>query len=254
MAAAVVVDNVTKRFKLANHKTFKQLTVNAVKGRELTRSFTALEGVSLHVEEGEQVGLMGLNGSGKSTLLKLIAGVMKPDVGTVRTRGRVAGLIDVGAGLHPELTGRENIYLSGAILGMSEAEITRKFDRIVDFSEMEAFLDTETRQYSSGMFMKLAFSVAVHTDCDVFLIDEVLAVGDQPFRRKCMNLIRAFKEEGRTMVFVSHNPKQVINLCQRGLVLQKGKLAYAGSAPDAVTALGYVLDDVDDEDVAVGGR
>jgi ABC-2 type transport system ATP-binding protein len=165
----------------------------------------------------------------------------------VLTRGRIAGLIEVGAGLHPDLSGRENIFLNGAILGMSEAEINRKFDAIVSFSDMEKFLDTEVRHYSSGMFMRLAFATAVHTDCDIFLIDEVLAVGDQPFKKKCMARIRELKAEGRTMVYVSHNPKQVLKLCERGLVLKAGQMAFQGSAEDAVKALGYDLDDDNDE-------
>ncbi len=247
MSTSVVVDHVTKRFTLANQKTFKKLVVNAIKGKTLSNAFTALDDITFTLEQGDTIGLMGLNGSGKSTLLKLISGVMTPDEGDVLTRGRIAGLIEVGAGLHPDLSGRENIYLNGAILGMSEAEINRKFDSILDFSEMEKFLDTEVRHYSSGMFMRLAFATAVHTDCDIFLIDEVLAVGDQPFRKKCMKRIHRLKDEGRTMVFVSHNPKQVLKLCERGLVLKAGQMAFDGSAADAVKAIGYDLDDDDDE-------
>ncbi len=247
MSTSIVVEHVTKRFKLANQKTIKKLAVNAVKGRTLSNSFTALDDITFTLEQGESIGLMGLNGSGKSTLLKLISGVMSPDEGKVLTRGRIAGLIEVGAGLHPDLSGRENIYLNGAILGMSEAEIESKFDSIVDFSEMEPFLDGEVRHYSSGQFMRLAFATAVHTDCDIFLIDEVLAVGDQPFRKKCMARIRELKDQGRTIVYVSHNPKQVVKLCERGIVLKAGQMAFAGSAEDAVKAIGYDLDDDDDE-------
>ncbi len=247
MTTSIVVDHVTKRFTLANQTTFKKLAVNALKGKSLSNSFTALDDIAFTLDQGETIGLMGLNGSGKSTLLKLISGVMTPDEGEVLTRGRIAGLIEVGAGLHPDLSGRENIYLNGAILGMSEAEINRKFDSILAFSEMEKFLDTEVRHYSSGMFMRLAFATAVHTDCDIFLIDEVLAVGDQPFRKKCIARIQQLKGEGRTMVFVSHNPKQVLKLCERGLVLKAGQVAFEGSAEDAVKAIGYDLDDDDDE-------
>lgn len=247
MSTSIVVDNVAKRFKLAQQKTVKRLAVDALKRKPLSQSFTALHDVSFTLDQGETIGLMGLNGSGKSTLLKLISGVMAPDEGQVLTRGRIAGLIEVGAGLHPDLSGRENIYLNGAILGMTEAEINAKFDSILAFSEMEKFLDTEVRHYSSGMFMRLAFATAVHTDCDIFLIDEVLAVGDQPFRKKCMKRIMELKSEGRTMVFVSHNPKQVVKLCDRGLVLQQGEMIYEGSAQGAVEALGYELDDDDDE-------
>ncbi len=247
MSTSVVVDGATKRFKTANQKTFRRLAINAVKGRSLSNSFTALEDISFTLDQGDTIGLMGLNGSGKSTLLKLISGVMSPDAGRVLTRGRIAGLIEVGAGLHPDLSGRENIYLNGAILGMSEAEIDRKFDSILAFSEMEKFLDKEVRHYSSGMFMRLAFAVAVHTECDIFLIDEVLAVGDQPFRRKCIKRIIELKEEGRTMVYVSHSPKQVLRLCERGIVLEAGRMVFEGSAVDAVKAVGYSLD-TDTED------
>ncbi|MGI8578748.1 MAG: ABC transporter ATP-binding protein [Nocardioidaceae bacterium] len=248
MSAAVVVDGVTKRFRLANHTTIKKATVNAVKRRQMSRSFTALEDISFALDEGDTIGLMGLNGSGKSTLLKLISGVMQPDEGKVLTRGRIAGLIEVGAGLHPDLSGRENIYLNGAILGMTRAEIDNKFDSIIEFSEMGKFLDNEVKQYSSGMFMRLAFATAVHTECDIFLVDEVLAVGDQPFKKKCMRRIRELRDEGRTMVFVSHNPKQVVRLCNRGLVLKGGKVAFEGPSEEAVKFLNYDLDDEDDDD------
>lgn len=247
MTTSVIVDHVTKRFKVSNQKTLKKLIVNATKGRQLSDSFVALDDISFTLDQGDSIGLMGLNGSGKSTLLKLISGVMAPDSGEVRTRGRIAGLIEVGAGMAPDLSGRDNIYLNGAILGMSEAEINRKFGAIVDFSEMESFLDREVRSYSSGQFARLAFSIAVHTECDIFLMDEMLAVGDQPFKRKCMKRIRGLKEEGRTMIFVSHNPKQVVRLCERGLVLKAGQKAFEGSAEEAVKALGYSLDDEDDD-------
>jgi ABC-2 type transport system ATP-binding protein len=244
---SIVVDNVTKSFTLTTNRTFKRLVVNAVKRKQMAKTFTALHDISFTVDQGDSIALMGLNGSGKSTLLKLISGVMSPDSGQVLARGRIAGLIEVGAGLHPDLSGRENIYLNGAILGMSETEITSKFDAIVDFSEMEKFLDTEVRHYSSGMFMRLAFATAVHTDCEIFLVDEVLAVGDQPFRRKCMARIMDFKKEGRTMVFVSHSPTQVRRVCERGLVLQTGQMIYEGTAEGAIKALGYDLgDDTDD--------
>ncbi len=247
MSTSVVVNHVTKRFKVSNQKTLKKLLVNATKGRQLSDSFTALDDISFTLEQGDSIGLMGLNGSGKSTLLKLISGVMAPDSGEVLARGRIAGLIEVGAGMAPDLSGRDNIFLNGAILGMSEEEIHRKFDDIVGFSEMERFLDREVRSYSSGQFARLAFSIAVHTECDIFLMDEMLAVGDQPFKRKCMKRIRRLKEEGRTMIFVSHNPKQVVNLCDRGLVLKAGQLAFEGTSEEAVRALGYSLDDEEDD-------
>jgi ABC-2 type transport system ATP-binding protein len=246
VSPAIVVDRVSKSFRLRHNKTLRRLAIEASKGRELSQSFKALDSISFTVEQGDSIALMGLNGSGKSTLLKMISGVMEPDSGKVLARGRIAGLIEVGAGLHPDLSGRENIYLNGAILGMTEAEINRKFDSIVEFSEVAKFLDSEVRHYSSGMFMRLAFSVAVHTECDIFLIDEVLAVGDQPFRRKCMKRIHQLKDEGRTMVFVSHNATQVLKLCERGIVLQSGSLVFDGTAKEAVRELGYDTDEADD--------
>lgn len=248
MSTSIVVDRVSKRFKVAHQQSLKRLAVNAVRRTKLSRSFTALDDISFTLEQGDSIGVMGLNGSGKSTLLKLMSGVMSPDEGNVLTRGRIAGLIEVGAGFHPDLSGRENVYLSGAILGMSEAEINRKFDAIVDFSEMEKFLDKDVRHYSSGMFMRLAFAVAIQTDCDIFLMDEMLAVGDQPFKRKCLRRIGELKAEGHTMVYVSHSPRQVMRVCDRGLVLEAGKLAFEGSASAAVKHLGYDIDSDDDDE------
>jgi ABC-2 type transport system ATP-binding protein len=246
MPDAIIVDGVTKRFKLSNQKSIRKLTANLVQRKQLTRRLTALRDVSFRLEQGESIGLMGLNGSGKSTLLKLISGVMAPDEGQVLTRGRVAGLIEVGAGFHQELSGRENVYLNAAILGMSEEETDAKFDSIVDFSEMGKFLDNEVRHYSSGMFMRLAFAVAIHTECDIFLMDEMLAVGDQPFKRKCMRKIMELKESGKTMVYVSHSPRQVLKVCNRGLVLEQGRVVFEGTAEEAVQKLGYEIEDPDD--------
>jgi ABC-2 type transport system ATP-binding protein len=234
---AVDVQQVSKRFVLRRTRTLKELAVLAARGRQLTDTFLALDAVSLEVEQGEALGLIGLNGSGKSTLLKLISGVMRPDTGTVRTRGRTAGLIEVGAGLHPDLTGRENVFLNGAILGMSEPEIRRNFDSIVDFSGIEEFLDTEVKFYSSGMFLRLAFSVAVHTDPDVFLVDEILAVGDEPFQRKCLNRIAQLRAEGRTLIIVSHDLDTVGQVCDRGVLLWSGQVVVDGPVAMAVRAL-----------------
>ena len=247
MAEAIVVEGVSKRFKIANHKSIRKLTANVVQRKQLSRDLTALNDVSFSLEQGDSIGLMGLNGSGKSTLLKLISGVMAPDDGQVLTRGRVAGLIEVGAGFHPELSGQENVYLNAAILGMSEEETDSKFDSIVEFSEMGKFLNNEVRHYSSGMFMRLAFAVAIHTECDIFLMDEMLSVGDQPFKRKCLRKIMELKESGKTMVYVSHNPRQVLRVCNRGIVLEKGELVFEGPAEDAVKKLGYDLDEDEDE-------
>ena len=226
MSTAIEVHNVSKEFVLRHTRSIKEAFVWFVKGRkgDLSEKFFALKDVSLEVKQGESVALLGLNGSGKSTLLKQISGVMLPDSGTVGTRGRVAGLIEVGAGFHPDLSGRDNVFLNGAILGMSEAEIHEKFDSIVDFSEIGQFIDTEVKFYSSGMYLRLAFSVAVHTDPEVFLVDEILAVGDEPFQKKCIAKIRELAEEGRTLVVVSHDLDLVAKICERGVLLEHGKV------------------------------
>jgi ABC-2 type transport system ATP-binding protein len=237
VTTALLVDRVSKSFTLRHSRALKELVVMAVKGKDLSNTFLALDDVSLCVQEGETVALLGLNGSGKSTLLKLMSGVMEPDRGSVGVRGRVAGLIEVGAGFHPDLTGRENVYLNGAILGMAEQDIDRRFDEIVAFSEIERFIDTEVKFYSSGMFLRLAFSVAVHTEPDVFLVDEILAVGDEPFQHKCLERIRRLRDEGRTLVIVTHDLEMAEQLCSRGVVLREGRLVSDGSAADAVTWL-----------------
>ena len=245
MARAVVVDGVSKRFRMRNSRSMRKALVRRLHGERHANTFLALDEIKATVAQGESVGLMGLNGSGKSTLLKIITGVMRPDSGRVRVRGRVAGLIEVGAGLHPDLSGRENIYLNGAILGMTQAEIDRKFDAIVDFSGIERFIDSQARHYSSGMFARLGFSVAVHTEPDVFLVDEVLAVGDAPFKKRCMERIRAMRDDGRTLVIVSHSARQMRRLCDRGLLLEEGRLIFDGPVKEA-TALLFDEDDEDD--------
>ncbi|SNR98275.1 ABC transporter ATP-binding protein [Actinomadura mexicana] len=232
-AASIVIDRVTKNFTLRHARSIKEMSVRAFRGQPLSDRFRALDEVSLTIGQGETVALMGLNGSGKSTLLKLISGVMRPDSGSVLVRGRIAGLIDVGAGLHPELTGRENVLLNGAILGMPQAEIARKFDAIVEFSGVERFLDDQVKFYSSGMFMRLAFSIAAHTEPDVFLIDEVLAVGDPPFREKCLDRIRELRGEGRTMVVVAHDIRMLVGLCDRGVTMRQGRVIFDGPTAEA---------------------
>jgi ABC-2 type transport system ATP-binding protein len=235
--SAIEVEEVSKRFVLRRTRSLKEALVYVAKGRQLTDTFLALDGVSMTVQEGETVGLLGLNGSGKSTLLKLISGVLRPDSGSVRVRGRTAGLIEVGAGLHPDLTGRENVFLNGAILGMGEADVLKHFDSIVDFSGIEQFLDTEVKFYSSGMFLRLAFAVAVHTEPDVFLVDEILAVGDEPFQRKCLEKIHQLSDEGRTLVVVSHDLETVQKVCDRGVLLQKGTKLVDGDLDEAIGRL-----------------
>ena len=226
MATAIEVRNISKRFVLRHTRSMKEAFVWLVKGRkgDLSEKFDALKDVSLTVEQGETVALLGLNGSGKSTLLKHISGVMRPDDGSVGTRGRVAGLIEVGAGFHHDLSGRDNVYLNGAILGMTEEEINEKFDSIVEFSEIGQFIDTEVKFYSSGMYLRLAFSVAVHTDPEVFLVDEILAVGDEPFQKKCIDKIKELAGEGKTLVVVSHDLDLVSRICERGVLLEHGRI------------------------------
>ncbi|WP_037559852.1 ABC transporter ATP-binding protein [Spirillospora albida] len=234
---AVVVDSVTKRFTLRHARSIKDMTVRALRRETLRERFTALDEVSVGIGVGEAVALLGVNGSGKSTLLKIVSGVMPPDSGTVRVRGRIAGLIEVGAGLHPDLSGRENVFLNGAILGMDRAETLRKFDSIVGFAEIGRFLDQPVRFYSSGMFMRLAFSIAVHTDPDVFLIDEVLAVGDPLFRQKCIERLHEYRASGRTMVIVAHDAKLLRQLCTRGVFLEQGRVLWDGDIATATDLL-----------------
>lgn len=239
MANAIEVRNINKQFVLRHTRSMKEAFVWLVKGRkgDLSEKFHALKDVSLNVEQGETVALLGLNGSGKSTLLKHISGVMLPDSGSVGTRGRVAGLIEVGAGFHHDLSGRDNVYLNGAILGMTESEINEKFDSIVDFSEIGQFIDTEVKFYSSGMYLRLAFSVAVHTDPEVFLVDEILAVGDEPFQKKCIDKIKQLAGEGKTLVVVSHDLDLVSRICERGVLLEHGQVIMDGPVDDVVSRL-----------------
>ncbi|MFC0674471.1 ABC transporter ATP-binding protein [Brachybacterium hainanense] len=233
----VRVEHVSKRFSLRHDHSLKQLVFSALQRKKLADTFMALEDVDLTVRAGETVGLIGFNGSGKSTLLKTISGVLFPDDGRVLLRGKVAGLIEVGAGFHPDLSGRENVYLNGAILGMTREQIDERFADILAFSEIEEFIDTDVKYYSSGMFLRLAFSVAVHTDPDIFLVDEILSVGDEPFQRKCLERIRELQEAGRTMVVVSHELDMLEHLCSRIVVLRKGRIVFDGDPGEAVATL-----------------
>ena len=235
MDPRIEIAGVTKEFTLRHRRSLKELAVAAVRKQDLgINTFKALDDVTFDVHQGETVALLGFNGSGKSTLLKLISGVLRPDGGRIRTRGRVAGLIEVGAGFHPDLTGRENIFLNGAILGMTKKQIEDAYDSIVEFSEIPDFMDTEVKFYSSGMFLRLAFAVAVHSDPEVFLIDEILAVGDEPFQRKCLDEIRGLSDQGKTLVIVSHDLNMVSDLCERGVLLEKGVKVADGSSKDVV--------------------
>jgi ABC-2 type transport system ATP-binding protein len=209
-----------------------------VRGKDVSsEKFLALDDVSFTIHEGESVALLGFNGSGKSTMLKLISGVMEPDDGSVLVRGRLAGLIEVGAGFHPDLTGRENVYLNAAILGMQKDEIDARYDDIIAFSEVERFIDQEVKHYSSGMFMRLAFSVAIHCELDILLVDEVLSVGDAPFQAKCRAKIEELSREGKTMVIVSHDQEMVRQVCDRGIVIRQGKQVYDGPIEPAIDAM-----------------
>ena len=205
-------------------------------GRKTTTElFKALDDVSFEVNAGDRVGIIGCNGAGKSTLLKLLSRITEPDAGRITLRGRVASLLEVGTGFHPELTGRENIYLNGSILGMKQAEIRRKFDEIVDFSGVEKFLDTPVKRYSSGMYVRLAFAVAAHLEPEILLVDEVLAVGDMEFQKKCLGKMDEIsKNEGRTILFVSHNMGAIAALCNRGLVLDQGILRTDSNVDNAI--------------------
>src|SRR5688500_6015076 len=203
----------------------------------------ALQDVSFEASHGEAIGIIGRNGAGKSTLLKILSRITEPTAGVARLYGRVGSLLEVGTGFHPELTGRENIFLNGAILGMRRAEIARKLDEIVAFSEIEQFLDTPVKRYSSGMYVRLAFAVAAHLDTDVMIVDEVLAVGDAKFQRKCLDKMEDVGRHGRTVLFVSHNLSLVTRLCPRAVLLENGRVSADGGAHDVVRR--YLRSDVD---------
>lgn len=213
----------------------KAVAVNAKSLEQYPKEedFWALRDVSFEVGIGERVGIIGRNGAGKSTLLKLLSRITAPSAGRITLRGRVASLLEVGTGFHPELTGRENVYVNGSILGMARSEIRRKFDEIVDFANIEQFLDTPVKRYSSGMYTRLAFAVAAHLDPEILLVDEVLAVGDAEFQAKCLGKMESISSEGRTVLFVSHNMSAVATLCERAILLQKGREAMDGHV-DAV--------------------
>ena len=245
----VTAQHVTKTFLLRHTRSIKEAFVWLIKGRkkDITNEFQAMDDVSFDIADGESVALMGFNGSGKSTTLKLISGVMHPDGGAVGIKGKVAGLIEVGAGFHPDLTGHDNVYLNGAILGMTKEQINAAYDDILAFADIGDFIDTEVKFYSSGMYLRLAFSVAVHTDPDVFLVDEILAVGDEPFQNKCKALIRQMVRDGKTIVIVSHDLDMVEKFCKRGLVMERGRLVFDGPCDQAVRFLrGHALDGSED--------
>lgn len=249
MKPIIKIENLGKKYKLGTRRaapeTLREAVVNLARAPQKLFSrnaadkaecFWALRNVDLEVTPGEVVGIIGRNGAGKSTLLKILARVTEPTEGRVELYGRANSLLEVGTGFHQELTGRENIFVNGAILGLKSAEIKRLFDEIVDFAEIEKFLDTPVKHYSSGMYMRLAFSVAAHLNPDILVIDEVLSVGDAQFQKKCLGKVQTVAHAGRTVLFVSHNMAAVENLCRRGVVLEQGKVVFAGSQTDAIAS------------------
>lgn len=228
------MDRVSKRFSVGGHAGI----LDALRPRRASRrgALWALQDVSLRVQPGESVGLIGHNGAGKTTLLKLVAGITRPSCGHVRTVGRVASLINLGAGFHPELTGRENVYLNGVILGLSRSEIKRRFDAIVDFADLGSFIDTPLKRYSSGMYARLGFAVAAHVDPDVLLVDEVLSVGDVEFQDRSLRKMLSFRDDGRAILFVSHNLSAIEMMCQRAIWLDHGVIRQCGPVDEVVQA------------------
>jgi ABC-2 type transport system ATP-binding protein len=231
---------VGKRFSTFTHRP-TTLKERLVRRQQQQSDFWALRDVTLEIEPGQTVGLIGANGSGKSTLLKILAGILRPTTGTVDVTGRIASLLELGAGFNGELTGRENVYLNAAILGLTRREVDKLFDAIVDFAELEPFIDGAVKHYSSGMYVRLGFAVAVHVDPDVLLVDEVLAVGDEAFAAKCLAKIKDFQAEGRTILVVSHSLDMISNICDRTVVLSAGRVVHDGDADEGVQVLRAVL-------------
>ncbi len=238
------VEDVSKRFVIRKDNSLKERLVTfGRRGRKHQEVFWALRDVSLTMSAGTTVALIGHNGSGKSTLLKVIGGIIDPSSGSVSRRGRVAALLELGAGFHPDLTGRENVFLNASILGLSREQTEERFGEILSFSGIGDFIDTQVKFYSSGMYVRLAFAVAVHTDPEILLVDEVLAVGDEAFQRKCLDKIRSFQEEGRTIILVTHNLSQVTELADRAILLNRGNVVYDGEPGGAVTKFRTILED-----------
>jgi len=258
----IEVKGLSKEYRIGMDRTYKTLSESVMTGlrhpvrtlqnlRSSKDSFWALKDVNFEVERGEVLGIIGRNGAGKSTLLKILSRITYPTEGEVVMRGRVGSLLEVGTGFHPELTGRENIYFNGAILGMKKREIEEKFDEIVKFSGVEKFLDTPVKRYSSGMNVRLAFSVAAHLDPEILLVDEVLAVGDAEFQKKCLGKMGEVASEGRTVLFVSHNMAAIQSLCQKAILIQRGQLYRTGDVNDIIS---YYLSDIPSETKSLRDR
>jgi ABC-type polysaccharide/polyol phosphate transport system ATPase subunit len=246
MAVAIQAQGLGKRYRLGEggYVTLRERLDLGARRREAEangkREIWALRDVDLEIDEGDVVGIVGRNGAGKTTFLKTVARIVRPTTGVVRVRGRVGALLEVGTGFHPELTGRENVYLNGVVLGMSRREVRRRFDEIVEFAGVERFLDTPLKRYSSGMYLRLAFAVAAHVDPDVLIVDEVLAVGDAEFQRRCLGRMSEFSSEGRTVLFVSHDTGAVGQLCRRAIWLERGRVRNDGPARTILD--GYLRD------------
>ena len=236
MAAAVEIEGVSKRFRLY-HEKFTSLKERVLHGGKVPfEEFWALRDIDLRIEAGESVGLLGHNGSGKSTLLKCVAGILRPTTGEIRTQGRLAALLELGAGFQPDLTGRENVFLNGSLLGLKKSEIAARFDEIVHFAgdEVERMIDNQVKFYSSGMYVRLGFAIAINVDPEILLVDEVLAVGDEAFQRKCLDRVTAFQNEGRTIVVVTHAADLVRQVCTRAAALDHGRLVEVGEPNDVI--------------------
>ena len=229
----ITVENLGKKYTIGHqglfhNNTFRETLTGLFKKNIKTEEFWALKDVAFEVKHGDRVGIIGRNGAGKSTLLKILSRITHPTTGRVHIKGRVSSLLEVGTGFHPELTGRENIYLNGAVLGMTRNDIKQRFDEIVAFSEIEKFLDTPAKRYSSGMYVRLAFAVAAHLEPEILIVDEGLAVGDAEFRKKCLGKMRDVGKEGRTVILVSHSMPSIKNLCSKVLILDRGRKVMAG--------------------------
>lgn len=233
----IAVESVSKRFLIRKDKSLKERVVNFSRSQRHKEDFWALRDVSFEVRAGETVGLLGANGSGKSTLLKVVGGIIDPTDGEVARRGRIAALLELGAGFHPDLSGRENVFLNAAILGLSRQQTSASFESIMEFAEIGDFIDTQVKFYSSGMYVRLAFAIAVHADPDLLLVDEVLAVGDERFQAKCIEKIQEFQSEGRTILLVSHAPALVASICSRVVVLSRGEIVHDGDIREGIEVL-----------------
>lgn len=259
MSAVIKFESVSKKYSLGyGQESFREMLARSVRGvfrpssiNHLQNQLMALNDVSFEVNQGEVLGIIGTNGAGKTTTLKILSKVTKPTSGTFFTKGRVSSLIELGAGFHPDLTGRENIFLNGAIMGMERKEILKRFDEIVAFAELESFIDTPVKRYSSGMYARLGFAVAAHVNPDILLVDEVLSVGDEAFQMRCRDFIRSYIEEGHTSIFISHNLYAIEQLCDRVIWLDKGKIRQMG---DPRIVLRQYLDEVDKQLIAAGSK